>query len=54
MNYLDKTGLTYLWSKIKSKITVSSSSNIVIWIGTSAQYEAIATKQSNTLYFILE
>jgi hypothetical protein len=31
-----------------------SSSGVIIWTGTQAQYDAIGTKDSNTLYFITE
>ena len=49
MNYLDQTGLAYFWSKIKTY-----SGTKTIWTGTQSEYEAVPTKDANTLYFITE
>ena len=46
-----------LFNKVNEKVLedkVSSSSVATIWTGTQAEYDVITTKDSNTLYFIVE
>lgn len=46
---------TYSWSEITSKPTLVTQSVVsTFWKGTQAQYDAIATKDSTTLYMIIE
>ena len=39
---------------IPSNLVTGSSVSYIIWLGTQAQYDAISTKDNNTLYFIKE
>ena len=39
---------------IPSNLVTGSSTSYIIWVGTQAQYDAISTKDNNTLYFIKE
>ena len=39
---------------IPSNLVSGSSTSYIIWVGTQAQYDAISTKDNNTLYFIKE
>ena len=39
---------------IPSNLVTGSSASFIIWTGTQAQYDAISTKDNNTLYFIKE
>ncbi len=62
MGYLDNNGLLYFWGKLKTYIASQIPSNIVtgstksytIWEGTQAEYDALATKDSSTIYLIKE
>lgn len=37
---------------VPSNIVTGTSSSYTIWVGTQAQYEAIATKDATTIYLI--
>jgi hypothetical protein len=54
--YLDETGLGRVWSNIKTYLSnnyVASASGVKkIWSGTAAQYNALSSKSSDTLYII--
>lgn len=56
---LTKDGVTYTYSP-NDTIYVTPNTNIVsasvstIWTGTQIEYDAITTKDVNTLYFIVE
>ena len=39
---------------VPSNLVTGSSSSYIIWLGTQSQYDAISTKDNNTLYFIKE
>ena len=39
---------------IPSNLVTGSSVSYIIWVGTQSQYDAITTKDNNTLYFIKE
>ena len=39
---------------IPSNLVTGSSVSYIIWVGTQTQYDAISTKDNNTLYFIKE
>ena len=39
---------------IPSNLVTGSSVSYIIWVGTQSQYDAISTKDNNTLYFIKE
>ena len=39
---------------VPSNLVTGSSASYIIWIGTQSQYDAISTKDNNTLYFIKE
>ena len=39
---------------VPSNLVTGSSNSYIIWLGTQAQYDAISTKDNNTLYFIKE
>ena len=39
---------------IPSNLVTGSSVSYIIWLGTQSQYDAISTKDNNTLYFIKE
>ena len=39
---------------VPSNLVTGSSASYIIWTGTQAQYDAITTKDNNTLYFIKE
>lgn len=57
---LTKDGVTYTYSPsdtiyVTPDITsIGSNSVTTIWTGTQAEYDAIITKDANTLYFIVE
>lgn len=57
---LTKDGVTYTYSPsdtiyVTPDITsIGSNSVATIWTGTQAEYDAITTKDANTLYFIVE
>lgn len=61
MAYLDNTGLSHLWDKIKAYVTATIPSNLVtgssqsytIWAGSQADYSGLA-HDSSTLYFITD
>ena len=61
MKFLDETGLAHLWSKIKSIIPTKTSQLAndsgyakVVNLATVADYEALGTYDSNTLYCVDE
>ena len=39
---------------VPSNLVTGSSNSYIIWVGTQSQYDAISTKDNNTLYFIKE
>ena len=39
---------------VPSNLVTGSSVSYIIWVGTQSQYDAISTKDNNTLYFIKE
>ena len=39
---------------VPSNLVTGVSSSYIIWVGTQSQYDAISTKDNNTLYFIKE
>ena len=39
---------------VPSNLVIGSSNSYIIWTGTQSQYDAISTKDNNTLYFIKE
>ena len=39
---------------VPSNLVTGSSNSYIIWLGTQSQYDAISTKDNNTLYFIKE
>ena len=39
---------------VPSNLVIGSSASYIIWVGTQSQYDAISTKDNNTLYFIKE
>ena len=39
---------------IPSNLVTGNSNSYIIWVGTQSQYDAISTKDNNTLYFIKE
>ena len=39
---------------VPSNLVTGSSTSYIIWIGTQTQFDAISTKDNNTLYFIKE
>ena len=39
---------------VPSNLVTGSSASYIIWVGTQTQYDAITTKDNNTLYFIKE
>ena len=39
---------------VPSNLVTGSSASYIIWVGTQVQYDAISTKDNNTLYFIKE
>ena len=41
-------------SQIPSNIVTGVSQSYIIWSGTQAEYDAITTKDNNTIYFIKE
>ncbi len=58
---LDKIGLKAVLEAVKGKIPTSLPANggnadtvsgYTIWIGTQAEYDAISSKNSTTIYFI--
>ena len=56
---LTKDGETYIYSPndtiyVTPNTNVSSASVSTIWTGTQDEYDAITTKDVNTLYFIVE
>lgn len=50
-NFLDKSGLETVLQSIASKFAKKSEVP-EIWTGTEAEYNAISSKSSSTLYFI--
>jgi hypothetical protein len=56
---LTKDGVTYTYSPsdtiyVTPNTNIASASVSTIWTGTQAEYDAITTKDVNTLYFIVE
>lgn len=39
---------------VPSNLVIGSSASYIIWVGTQSQYDAITSKDNNTLYFIKE
>lgn len=52
-NEMSSTSVQYIQNKPTNLVTGSAQSYI-IWTGTTAQYNAITTKNSNTLYFLTD
>ena len=58
-NETDTSSDAYILNKptipsVPSNLVTGSSSSYIIWVGTQSQYDAISTKDNNTLYFIKE
>ena len=58
--YLDETGLSRVWSNIKTYLsnnyvsgTAGTTTIKKIWCGSQSSYNGISTKSSDTLYIIL-
>jgi len=42
--YLDKSGLTYFWSKIKAKLATKADTNSLATVATSGSYNDLSNK----------